>query len=120
MSTNKNLNKNEFQPSNEWFNNYRLYSIDYHLTESLLDDIDSKLYEVSCHLDDPEFVQSNFPSYSNMEMEDFIEMDYKDESSFIKNLQIFIKNEQKRLNNIQNGFSKNEKKWLEIYGIDHF
>jgi len=107
--------KNVETPTKEWFNNYRILTIDYHLIEGFLDDIDSKLYEVQCHLDDPEFVEINYPSYSNIEMEDFIEMDYKDESSFIENLRKFIKNERKINDRKFKEFSKDEKEWIESY-----
>jgi hypothetical protein len=46
-------------------------------------------------------------------MEEFIEYDYLIESTFIKNLHVFIKNEKKRLNRIRNEYSENENEWLE-------
>ena len=114
MSKTKKQNKKGFKPSDEWFNNYRFISIDYYILETLYDSIQRKqLLEIEDTLEDSEFLTQNFPSFSIEEIEEFIEYDYLIESTFINNLQIFIKNERKRIDNIQNKFSKQEKKWLK-------
>jgi hypothetical protein len=114
MSTNKNLHKKEFQPTNEWFNNFRFNSIDEYILETLYDSIlENQFSDIEDCLEDSEFLTLNFPSYKREEMEEFIEYDYLIESTFIKNLHVFIKNEKKRLNRIRNEYSENENEWLE-------
>jgi|LauGreDrversion4_2_1035121.scaffolds.fasta_scaffold03162_9 hypothetical protein len=114
MKTELNEKKEGFSPSVEWFENYRFYSIDYHILETIYETIiESTIPQIEDCLDDLEFLQQNFPSYTTNEMEEFIEYDYLVKSTFIKNLQIFISNERKRITNIKNGFSIQEKKWLE-------
>lgn len=103
-------------PSKEWFNNYRSFTIDYELVEKLYESsFNSQISEVRDYLDDSEYLHQNFPSYTLTEMEDFIEYDYRIESTFIKNLKVFILNERKRLNQIQREFSEDEKNWLEYH-----
>lgn len=107
-------NKNEFHPSKEWFNKYRIYSIDYQILDTICEStIETQISEIEDCLDDPEFIDLNFPSYSKEEIEDFIEFDYLTESTFIRNFQIFLQNEKKRLKNFQRSFSDEENEWIE-------
>lgn len=104
----------KFTPSNEFFEKYRMYSLDYYLVETILETIEKHpINDVIECLDDTYFLHQNFPSFSEEEMMDFIELDYLYESTFIKNLRDFIHSQKVVLRKTEKDFSDDEKKWFD-------
>lgn len=103
--------ENQFQPSNEWFEEYRKSSIDCYIMDKIKDVIKETKFEMIECLSDVEFLRGNFPSYSKIEMENYIKKEYVKDSVFINKLKSVIKSE---------GYyyeknSEEEKDWVDEY-----
>jgi hypothetical protein len=104
----------KFNPTNQWYENYRMYSLDYYMVDTLLGTMEEHpLNDVIEGLDDSYFLHQNFPSFSEDEMIEFIEEDYMNVSPFIKNLRDFIHSQKVLLRKTQKNFSDEEKEWID-------
>ncbi len=112
-STSHNTKNNEigFQPTKKWYKKYRMSSIDNHVIQNIiLSSIEDSLEELLDVLEDSEILNTNFPSYTKKEIEDFIDEKYLKKSKFISKLKSFLRKEEDR---IFNSFNKNEMDWVE-------
>jgi hypothetical protein len=105
---------NDFKPTKKWFKNYRITSIDYHVVDTILDSIEEHSLDViiKC-LNDTYFLNTNYPSFSEEEMKEFLYEKYMKKSLLIKNLKKFIKSQYKLLQKNENNRSEGEKDWIE-------
>ena len=105
---------NDFKPTKKWFKNYRITSIDYHVMNTILDSIEEhSLGNIIDCLNDTHFLNTNFPSFSEEKMKEFLYEKYMKKSFIIKNLKKFIKSQYKLLGNNEKNRSEGEKDWME-------
>jgi hypothetical protein len=105
---------NDFKPTKKWFKNYRITSIDYHVVDTILDSImKQSLGDIIECLNDTPFLNTNFPSFSEEEMKEFLYEKYIKKSLLIKNLKKNIKSQYKLLEKTEKNRSEGEKDWIE-------
>jgi mannose-1-phosphate guanylyltransferase len=103
--------KKQFQPSNEWFEEYRKSSIDCYIMDRIKDLIIESKFEIIECLSDNDFLWGNFPNYSKREIEKYIKKEYNKDSVFINKLKKLIKSEDYSYENN----SEEEKDWIDEF-----